>query len=327
MTRAGRQRGFVPDRQREQRAAVCPGRVRRRDGGLHDDGHDPGRTGRSVVHERVVGRPDASVELRPSASGPGRYQQPQPSGGQRRSGARDDDSSRTNAVVNCQCVSGQVLTCARRRWRVAAPRVHADRAAGGDLDHPARQCGGVAGGLAGALAPPGERGGPAASRCAGRAHGIRPSQNGTPSGIRLLPDPAFPLIYRLDQRARSTRPSRWRPTGSFRSKRRRSIRKGCCRSNTRATFTLNVPYPAINGGGNYPYRQRQHRSGRQRSHGQGAGASSITATAQTRSNNPTSWFWNIRVGDKLQINGSGLWYTVVGPMVVTPPATAIPSCS
>ena len=35
-------------------------------------------------------------------------------------------------------------------------------------------------------------------------------------------------------------------------------------------------------------------------------------------NEPTSWFWNIRVGDKLQLNGSGLWYTVVGPMVVTP---------
>jgi hypothetical protein len=35
-------------------------------------------------------------------------------------------------------------------------------------------------------------------------------------------------------------------------------------------------------------------------------------------NAPTSWFWNIRVGDKLQINGAGLWYTVVGPMVVTP---------
>ena len=41
-------------------------------------------------------------------------------------------------------------------------------------------------------------------------------------------------------------------------------------------------------------------------------------TGQTQLNNPTSWYWNIRVGDKLQINGSGLWYTVVGPMVVTP---------
>jgi hypothetical protein len=35
-------------------------------------------------------------------------------------------------------------------------------------------------------------------------------------------------------------------------------------------------------------------------------------------NAPTSWFWNIRVGDKIQINNSGPWYTVVGPMATTP---------
>ena len=34
-------------------------------------------------------------------------------------------------------------------------------------------------------------------------------------------------------------------------------------------------------------------------------------------NSPTSWFWNIRVGDKLQINNAGPWYTVVGPMTQT----------
>ena len=34
-------------------------------------------------------------------------------------------------------------------------------------------------------------------------------------------------------------------------------------------------------------------------------------------NEPTSWYWNIRVGDKIQLNDSGLWYTVVGPMTVT----------
>jgi len=34
-------------------------------------------------------------------------------------------------------------------------------------------------------------------------------------------------------------------------------------------------------------------------------------------NPPTSWFWNIRVGDRLQINNAGPWYTVVGPMNVT----------
>lgn len=31
-------------------------------------------------------------------------------------------------------------------------------------------------------------------------------------------------------------------------------------------------------------------------------------------NSPTSWSWNIRVGDQLQLNGAGPWYTVVGPM-------------
>ena len=35
-------------------------------------------------------------------------------------------------------------------------------------------------------------------------------------------------------------------------------------------------------------------------------------------NEPTSWFWNVRVGDKLQLNGAGIWYTVVGPMVWGP---------
>ena len=48
-------------------------------------------------------------------------------------------------------------------------------------------------------------------------------------------------------------------------------------------------------------------------------------------NPPTSWFWNIRVGDKIQINNAGPWYTVVGPMVVYPtnPVTLgrTPSCS
>ena len=35
-------------------------------------------------------------------------------------------------------------------------------------------------------------------------------------------------------------------------------------------------------------------------------------------NPPTSWFWNIRVGDKIQVGNAGPWYTIVGPMVVGP---------
>ena len=33
---------------------------------------------------------------------------------------------------------------------------------------------------------------------------------------------------------------------------------------------------------------------------------------------PTSWYWNIRVGDKLKIGNSGAMYTVVGPCTVNP---------
>jgi prepilin-type N-terminal cleavage/methylation domain-containing protein len=37
-------------------------------------------------------------------------------------------------------------------------------------------------------------------------------------------------------------------------------------------------------------------------------------------NSPTSWAWNIRVGDSIQFNNAGPWYTVVGPMVTTQPS-------
>ena len=33
-------------------------------------------------------------------------------------------------------------------------------------------------------------------------------------------------------------------------------------------------------------------------------------------NSPTSWYWNIRVGDKIQLNNAGPWYTVMGPLVI-----------
>ena len=36
----------------------------------------------------------------------------------------------------------------------------------------------------------------------------------------------------------------------------------------------------------------------------------------TAPNSPTSWFWNIRVGDKIQLNNAGPWYTVAGPMYI-----------
>ncbi len=50
-------------------------------------------------------------------------------------------------------------------------------------------------------------------------------------------------------------------------------------------------------------------------------------------NAPTSWYWNIRIGDKIQIANSGPWYTICGPMFtpnveqfvnVGPPGTRSP---
>lgn len=37
-------------------------------------------------------------------------------------------------------------------------------------------------------------------------------------------------------------------------------------------------------------------------------------------NAPTSWYWNLRVGDKIQLNNVGNWYTIIGPMVIGPPS-------
>jgi prepilin-type N-terminal cleavage/methylation domain-containing protein len=43
-----------------------------------------------------------------------------------------------------------------------------------------------------------------------------------------------------------------------------------------------------------------------------------TTSSSLPANAPTSWFWNIRLGDKIQIDNSGTYYTVVGPMTVPP---------
>lgn len=33
---------------------------------------------------------------------------------------------------------------------------------------------------------------------------------------------------------------------------------------------------------------------------------------------PTNWYWNVRVGDKIKVNGTGRAYTIVGPCTVNP---------
>jgi hypothetical protein len=44
-------------------------------------------------------------------------------------------------------------------------------------------------------------------------------------------------------------------------------------------------------------------------------------------NQPTSWWWNVRVGDKVRVGDSGRYYTVVGPITKNPYNTSPPQNS
>jgi hypothetical protein len=48
--------------------------------------------------------------------------------------------------------------------------------------------------------------------------------------------------------------------------------------------------------------------------------------AQGIPNAPTNWFWNVRIGDKVRLNDSGRYYTVVGPMTTTNPELYVNDC-
>jgi prepilin-type N-terminal cleavage/methylation domain-containing protein len=130
--------------------------------------------------------------------------------------------------------------------------------------------------------------------------------DGQPSGIRLLPDPAFPIGY------------------------------GSTTTNTINPYSILAynrivpigPAPDYNEGFCTPTFANAVYTG-------GATLTS-PATLPTPSalglllienpvdpkslapNPPTSWFWNIRVGDRIQLNNAGPWYTIVGPMGIGP---------
>jgi prepilin-type N-terminal cleavage/methylation domain-containing protein len=130
-----------------------------------------------------------------------------------------------------------------------------------------------------------------------------------PSGIRLLPDPTLSgidpatglLNPALPLAANRIIPIETAP----------EYTEGLVSVNlTPPVPPINLPYPG-GGGGNYPISNNAF---------PGANVLMIEESLAGPSgpNSPTSWFWNIRVGDKLQINGAGPWYTVVGPMTIAP---------
>jgi len=137
--------------------------------------------------------------------------------------------------------------------------------------------------------------------------------NNAPSGIRLLPDPAFPIQRLSDgtidpsQILAANRIIPIEPAPMY--------HEGLVSLNATAVlYGFKLPY-AGDGGGNYPYFSPLNPPLA------GTGVLMIEESAfdpnTALPNSPTSWFWNIRIGDKMQINNAGLWYTVVGPMTQT----------
>ena len=144
--------------------------------------------------------------------------------------------------------------------------------------------------------------------------------NGTPSGIRLVPDAAFPLTYLANGQIDPTQPlaaNRIIPIEVAPAYSEGQIAVVFPGSATDATnsSSLAIAYPSASGGGYYPFAANSSSNANVLMVKEVVAAISDGAT---HLNNPTSWYWNIRVGDKLQLNGSGLWYTIVGPMVQTP---------
>ncbi len=130
-----------------------------------------------------------------------------------------------------------------------------------------------------------------------------------PSGIRLLPDSAFPLKYLPNGQLDMSQPlaaSRIIPLSPAPEYNEGTLVKW--EGFLPATVAV-LPYP----GPGTPANPNP-------TYGQTSALmvyeSIVDSSGQIQ--NPTSWFWNIRVGDKLQINKAGPWYTVIGPMVVTP---------
>jgi prepilin-type N-terminal cleavage/methylation domain-containing protein len=153
---------------------------------------------------------------------------------------------------------------------------------------------------------------------------------GSPAGIRLLPDPTLmstntttvgnEIANQIDPRKilGSNRfiPIQYAPDYSegFVSLLNNQPVPG---------FTATFPYQSLPAGQFYPVQ----------TNGTMLFLIERTYDSNGNLNPPTSWYWNIRVGDKIQVNGTGTNYTVIGPMTspnaelfvnVGPPGTIPP---
>ncbi|MFO0889277.1 MAG: prepilin-type N-terminal cleavage/methylation domain-containing protein [Isosphaeraceae bacterium] len=143
-----------------------------------------------------------------------------------------------------------------------------------------------------------------------------------PAGIRLLPDPDFirvdPATGQVDPRqilaANRFVPIQLAPDYSEGAV---SIYPMADPGNVPYSEFFPPAYPKAFGGGNfvalmpaYPLYEK-------------SGVLVLEQAVRNRQgmfNSPTSWYWNVRLGDRIQINNTGPYYTIVGPMVAGPEA-------
>jgi prepilin-type N-terminal cleavage/methylation domain-containing protein len=145
--------------------------------------------------------------------------------------------------------------------------------------------------------------------------------NNAPAGIRLLPDPVLnginPSTAALDP-TRILASNRYIPIQLAPDYSEGLVNVDTSLASLVAAFNAaginpasSFPYPAQKGGGFYP-----------------AGTNTMlyleesvytVSNSSNQINSPTSWYWNIRIGDKIQLNNTGIWYTIVGPMNIYNP--------
>ena len=132
--------------------------------------------------------------------------------------------------------------------------------------------------------------------------------SGEPAGVRLLLDPAFPVVRKADGSIN--------PAYPLAANRLVPIATPAPYSEGLVATFPGAAYPAAVVAGTQALVLEEAV----------LDATGLPAT-------PTSWFWNIRVGEQVQLNNAGPWYTVCGPNVayspegfvnVGPPGTVSP---
>jgi prepilin-type N-terminal cleavage/methylation domain-containing protein len=133
-------------------------------------------------------------------------------------------------------------------------------------------------------------------------------RNGQPSGIRLLPDPTFNGFASVTSGTGTSSTTSLAMSNTVPLAYNRIIPIDPAPEYSEGQVNIwgpipqNVPY---NGNTSVAYPQSNVLM-----------IEEAVVNASTVVNNPTNWYWNIRVGDKIQINNAGPWYTVIGPLVV-----------